>query len=268
MIMLKNIIIPILCLSFLLGGCVTNPITGEEELMLFPEQQDIEIGQKYAPEVEKQLGGRIENQQLQNYINSVGQKIANISHKPYFDYHYVAVKDKSLNAVALPGGYIFITNGMLKNLQSEAQLAGILAHETIHVVARDSTNAMSNQIGIEILFSVAARGSSSRGVLTAADLARQIISLKYSRSDERQADIGGLDYMLKAGYDPYGMAQTMEILQQEQKTRPIEFLSSHPSPENRIEYINDRIGAYYRNLGGLRVGKDDYQKFVLKNLED
>ena len=267
--MFKKLIPSILCLSFcLFSGCVTNPITGEEELMLFPEQQDIAIGQKYAPEVEKQLGGRIEDQKLQNYINSVGQRVANVSHKPYFDYKYVAVKDKSMNAVALPGGYIFITKGMLKNLRSEAQLAAILAHETTHVVARDSSNMMSNQIGIGILLSAVISEGTSRGVSTATDLARQIIGLQYSRKDEREADLGGLEYMVRAGYAPKGMVETMQTLQQEEKTRPIEFLSSHPSPENRIEYINDAIEFYYSDLSDLRAGIEDYQRFVLEKLED
>ncbi len=101
------------CGMHYLAGCAVNPITGEEELMLFPDRQDIDIGKQYAPEVEKELKGRIEDQALQNYIDSVGQKVARISHRPDFDYHFVAVNDKSINAVALPGGYSCCTKGML-----------------------------------------------------------------------------------------------------------------------------------------------------------
>ena len=111
----------ILCLC---AGCAINPITGEEELMLFGEQQDLGIGQKYAPEVEKQMGGRIDNDALQNYMNSVGQKIAAVSHRRSWEYHFAALEHDSLNAFALPGGYVFITKGMLKELTTEAQLAG------------------------------------------------------------------------------------------------------------------------------------------------
>lgn len=110
-------------------GCAINPVTGEEQLMLISEQQDIEIGRKFAPEVEKQMGGRIANESLQNYVDSVGQRIARVSHKPDLEYHFSAVEDKSINAMALPGGYVFITRGMLEKLMTEAQLAGILAHE-------------------------------------------------------------------------------------------------------------------------------------------
>jgi len=102
-------------------GCVLNPITGEEELMLVGLQQDIEIGRKYAPEIEKQMGGRIADEELQNYIDSLGQSIVGVSHNQDFEYHFVALNDKSVNAFALPGGRVFIKKGMLENLTTEAQ---------------------------------------------------------------------------------------------------------------------------------------------------
>jgi predicted Zn-dependent protease len=253
---------------YLCAGCAVNPITGEEELMLFPKEQDIEIGRKYAPEIEKELGGRIADESLQNYIDSVGQKIVRISHRPNWEYHFVAVQDKSLNAAALPGGYIFITKGMLENLETEAQLAAILAHETVHVVARDTLNMMSNQIGISLLLSAVTSGETSRGVLTAADLARTIIGLRYSRKDEREADLGGMDYMVAAGYNPYGMVETMQTLQNQHEVRPIEFLSSHPSPENRIAFLSQRAQTNSSNLESLKIGKEHYHSNVLERLND
>ena len=253
--------------SCLLIGCAVNPITGEEELMLFPESQDIEIGRKYAPELEKQLGGRIDYPSLQNYIDRVGQKIARISHKPDWEYHFVALKDDSLNAFALPGGYIFITKGMLEKLQTEAQLAAILSHETVHIVARDTANAMSNQIGLSLLLSAATSGETSRGVSTATELARLIIGLRYSRKDEREADLGGLDYMVAAGYNPYGMVETMQMLQEQQKVKTIDFLSSHPSPENRVGYLIQEIQLKYHNLTALNIGKENYSRAVLDHLK-
>jgi len=247
-------------------GCAFNPITGQEELMLLPEKQDFEIGRQYAPEIEKELGGKIENEDLQNYIDSVGQKIARISHKPNWEYHYVAVNDKSINASALPGGYIFITKGMLEKLQTEAQLAAILAHETAHVVARDTSNAISNQIGIGLLLAAATSGQSSGAVMTAAELSRRIIGLRYSRQDEREADIAGLDYMVVAGYNPYGIVETMQMLEEQQKERVVEFLSSHPPPENRIAYLTQRIKTKNQNLHGLNIGKEQYCNAVLDRL--
>jgi predicted Zn-dependent protease len=247
-------------------GCAVDPITGEKQLMLFTEEQEIQIGEQYAPQIESQMGGRIQNESMQNYINSVGQSLAKVSHRADWQFHFAALEDKSTNAFALPGGYIFITRGMLENLNSEAQLAGILAHEIVHVVARHSTEQMSKQIGFEILLSAITSEDTSRTVVTMADLTWQIIGLKYSRDDEKEADLAGLDYMVAVGYNPYGMREVMQILQELQKTRIIEFLSTHPSPENRLVYISDKIRIKYFNLDQMKVGSDDYQRIVLNNL--
>ncbi len=250
----------------LFTGCAVNPITGEEELMLLPRNQDIEIGRKYAPEVEKQMGGRIDNPGLQNYINYIGQKVARVSHSPDWEYNFAALKHESVNAFALPGGYIFITRGMLEKLHSEAQLVGVLGHEIGHVVARDSSAAMSREIGITLLLTAVATENASQGVMTVADLASQIVGLKYSRKDERDADLAGMEYTVLAGYDPYGMVETMQMLHEEDNIRPVEFLSTHPSSENRITYLKSRIQTKYYNTAGLKVGKEEYEKFVIQQL--
>lgn len=257
-----------LCFVFsVLAGCFTNPITGKAELMFISEQQDIEIGRKYAPEVEKQMGGRIANQKLQGYIDSVGQKVAGVSHRPDLDYHFVALDHESMNAFALPGGYIFVTRGMLEKLDSEAQLAAVLAHETAHVVARDTAAAMSKDIGISLVLSAVTSEETSRTVLTVADVTNQILALSYSREDEKTADLAGLDYMFAAGYNPYGMVETMQMLQDENEFRPIGFLSTHPNPENRIGYLEEKILLSYFQPERLKSGKEDYKKSVLEELE-
>ena len=254
----------VLCLC---AGCATNPITGEEELMLVPEDQDVALGRKYAPELEKQMGGRIADENLQNYINNVGQKIARISHRSDWEYHFTALNDESVNAFALPGGYIFITKGMLEHIGTEAQLAAILAHETVHVVARDTSNAMSNQIGMSLLLAAVTSEETSQGVMTAANLTQKIIGLRYSRKDEREADLGGLSYMVAAGYNPNGMVETMQMLEDLQKVKTIEFLSSHPSPENRVGYLIQEIQFKYHNLTALNIGKENYSRVVLDHLK-
>jgi len=265
--MAKNLLlITLASAAWLLPGCAVNPLTGKKELMLLSEQQDIAIGEKYAPEVEKQLGGRIPNENLQNYIDNLGRKLAGVSYRRNFRYHYCAVQDKSVNALALPGGYIFITKGMLRNLSSEAQLAAVLAHETAHVVARDTANVMSNEIGINLLLSAVNSDRTAGGVLTAADLTRRILSLKYSRDDERQADLAGMDYMVAAGYNPYAMVEIMQMLQQLNSTAGVEFLSTHPSHTNRIAYLQEKIQRSYSNLAELKTGTQDYRRTVLLQL--
>ncbi|MHC4114188.1 MAG: M48 family metalloprotease [Planctomycetota bacterium] len=253
---------------FFFSGCAVNPLTGEKQFMLLSEEQDAEIGRKYAPEIEKQMGGRIESRKLQNYINRIGQGIARRSHDRPFEYRFAALNDETINAFALPGGYIFITKGMLQKLGTEAQLAGILGHEISHVVTRDTAVLMSREIGINLLLSVVTTEQTSQGVLMATDITRQILGLRYSRKQEHVADIGGMKYMVAAGYSPYGMVETMRMLEQEQKSRPIEFLSSHPPPENRLEYLMERIQEDYFNTAGLKVGKEEYARNVLDELYD
>jgi len=265
--MLRNMLTIFILPAFVLpGGCAVNPVTGEKQLMLVGEDWERQVGRQYSGEVEKQLGGRIENRQLQNYINNVGQKIAAVSHRPGLEFHYTALNHESINAMALPGGYVFITRGMLERLTSEAQLAGVLAHETAHITARHSAAAVSRQMGIDLALSVAGQKVSS----SAMDIARVgagLIGLRYSREQETQADMYGLDYMVKAGYNPYAMVETIEMLQRQNKMRPIEFFSSHPDPANRKANILEHISS---NIypPTLTTGESDYAKFVLANLND
>lgn len=267
--MSKKLTLLILVLSFgFCAGCTVNPITGKQQFMIIPSQQDPAIGKKYAPEVEKQLGGKIANQHLQNYIDNIGQKLVGVSHKPHWQYHFIAVEDKSVNALALPGGYIFITKGMLKELTTEAQLAAVLAHEITHIVARHSSAAMSRKIGIGILLSAVTSEQTSQTVSTVANLTRQILGLRYSRSDEREADLAGLDYLAAAGYDPYAMVEIMKILQSQQSTRPIQFLSTHPAPQNRLTYLIQKIQTKYPNRTGLKIQKEAYHSSILEQLDN
>ncbi len=252
----------VLCL---LPGCATNPVTGKSELMLIPEEQDIEIGKKYAPEIEKQMGGRIPDPAIQEYVSGIGQTIVRISHKPNLQFQFAAVQDKTINAFALPGGFIFVTKGMLESLQTEAQLAGILAHETVHVVARDTANAMSKEIGLDIVLSAVTSDNTS-GVSTVADVSKQILGLRYSRKDEQEADLGGLDYLVAARYNPYAMVETMQILAAQNDQRPIEFLSTHPNPESRITYLQQRIQTRNYIVTSAKIGKDEYRSAILARL--
>lgn len=252
----------------LLAGCAVNPITGQEELMFFSPEEDVKLGRKYGPEIEKELGGRIPDENLQGYINRVGQKIARVCHRPDLAYHFTAVNEESENAIAVPGGYIFITRGLLENLTSEAQLAAILAHEVGHVVARDTMAAMSRQIGMTALVAAAHIGGAPSDVSRAAGFITAVLSLQYSREDEKDADLTGLSYMTQAGYDPHGIVETMQILQDLQTLRPIEFFSTHPNPESRIAYLKEKIAKRYAGLGTLKKGRQEYETTVISRLKD
>jgi predicted Zn-dependent protease len=249
-------------------GCTTNPVTGEEQLALFypSEAQQIQIGTQYAPEIEKQLGGRIESAQLQNYVNYVGQRIANRSHKPNLTFHFTAVNDKMTNAMALPGGYIFITRGMLELLETEDQLAAVLAHESAHVTAEHSAQLMNQQMSISAVISVISSESTPNAAISAAQFGQQMLGLKYSRDFEKQADRIGTDYLARANYSPYAMIDVLSKLEEQSKTRQIEFFSTHPSPENRLALIEQHIhtNGY---AGTPRTSGESYKKKVLDILK-
>ncbi len=261
----RSIILLLISICSILAGCATNPVTGDRQLMLISPRQELEIGRQYAPEVQKQLGGPISNPQIQSYIAGIGAKIARVSHMPDLEFHFTAVNDKSVNAMALPGGYIFITRGMLQNIRTEAQLAAILAHETVHVTARHSAEVMSRQIGLKILLSPVADEKTSQTLVTVAELGTQILTLQFSRTAEHEADIFGLDYMAKAGYNPIAMVELMEILESQNSARSIEFFSTHPSPTNRKEKIRQHI-ASMKPSDELATGQADYKKNVLEKL--
>jgi len=256
-----------LCLAWaVLSGCAVNPVTGEQEMMFFGPEKDVELGRKYAPHIEKELGGRVPDENLQKYVDQIGQRIARVCHRPDLSYHFAVVEEGGTNAFAVPGGYVYITGGLLKELKSEAQLAAILGHEVGHVVARDTMVAMSRQIGATALLAAAAVSDAPSNVVHATAFVTGVLTLQYSREDEKDADFTGLSYMTQAGYDPNGMVQTMEILAELQTYRPIEFFSTHPNPESRIDYLKERIGQRYATMVGLKQGEEEYAERILSPL--
>ncbi|UCD52471.1 MAG: M48 family metalloprotease [Phycisphaerales bacterium] len=254
----------------LVSGCAVNPLTGQEELMFFSEDKDVQLGEKYAPQIEQALGGRFPDENLQDYINTVGQRIARFCHRPDIAYHFTAVDEKQVNAFAVPGGYIFITKGLLEKLDCEAQLAAILGHEIGHVVARDTMAALSRQIGMTALLGAAASvgGSGSGDLMAGTAFVSGVLSLQYSRDDEKAADMVGMAYLVQAGYDPRAAVETMRILQELQSVRPVEFFSTHPNPQNRVAYLEERIERRYGMIGELKMGREDYEQNVLAVLAE
>lgn len=259
----KIIVVCVMLFSYL-AGCATNPVTGKSELQILGQDWEASAGREAAAEVEKEFPSSNINPQLQSYVSSVGQKIAAVSHTPQLNFSFKVIDHNSVNAFALPGGYIFITTGMLKELNTEAQLAGICAHEAIHVTARHAAARISQQTVVNSLFTLVS-SEKTAGAVQIGRIVNNLAQLSFSRKDEREADLYGLDYLVKAGYTPFGMMETMEILQRQSGSRPIEFLSTHPNPENRIGLIQADIHRKgYRASG--RVGKEDYKTNVLNNL--
>ena len=230
---------------------------------MFSAQQDIEVGQQASVEAEKQIL-MMNDTQVDNYLNSLGQRLS--AHAPgyKFPYTFKAVNDRAINAFALPGGHIYINRGVIETADDEAQLAGVMAHETSHVALRHGTNQASKASAAQVPLSLLGGLLGSNSLLAAlaqlgAGFTMNSILLKYSRSDESQADIMGTQILYDSGYDPRAMAQFFEKLQaQSNGKNPMEFFSDHPNPDHRLERVDQEID----NLGGSpRGAKTDSQQF-------
>jgi beta-barrel assembly-enhancing protease len=218
---------------------------------LFTPEQDIQLGKQNAAQAEKQLR-MLNDPRVDTYLNDLGKKLA--GHAPGYKYpfQYKCVNDMAINAFALPGGYIYINRGAIEAADTEAQLAGVMAHETSHVALRHGTNqatkAQLTSVPFAILGSMVG-GNSAEGLLAqlAANFSLNSILLKYSRTDESQADILGTQILYDTGYDPRAMAQFFEKLNAETKGKqPAQFFSDHPNPGNRAERVDEEVDK----LGG------------------
>ena len=199
-----------------LQGCAVNPVTGKSELAFYrmSEQEEIALGRKAFPQAVQQMAGEYDDPQLKQYLSTVGMRLAGVSHRPGLPYTFKVVNDSQPNAFAVPGGNIAITRGLLIDLENEAQLAAVLGHEIGHVTARHSLQNLQRGIllnlGLQIL-SYQASGA-SYGILArqAGQIAGALVDSSYSREEEREADRLGIDYMVKASYNPKGAVQLQE----------------------------------------------------------
>ncbi len=212
---------------------------------LFSKQQEIQLGREVAAEANKKLT-LVRDPQLEGYVRQLGLRLARYSPAPDYPYSFQVVKEKSINAFALPGGPVYLHTGTIAAADNEAQLAGVMAHEIAHVALRHATNnasrAMLAQMPLAILGGAIGSGSVV-GQLAQLGISFGVNSvfLKYSRDAERQADIVGAQIMYDAGYDPEEMARFFEKLQRTERSRSIEFLSDHPNPGNRIELVRSEV---------------------------
>lgn len=243
-----------------------NPVTGEKQHVSLSPDQEIKLGLQSAPEMAAQMGGEIDKsdpryrevERLGNNLTShtVAQK------SPWkFQFHVLA-DDQTVNAFALPGGQIFITLGLLNQLKTEAQLAGVLSHEMGHVIQRHSAEQMAkSQLGQSLIMAVGAGVSDpnnpSYGMQAAAlaSMVNQMIQLRYSREDESEADIWGVKLMEEAGYDPQAMIEVMEILKAAGgSSNQIEMFQTHPNPDLRMRNIREYL-QQHPSEEGLKEGQ-------------
>src|SRR6476659_5127659 len=205
---------PPLALVALLAAfaCATNPATGKRQFNLMSEAQEISAGQEADAQVKKEMG-LYNDPNLQEYVSSIGLKLAQLSERPNLPWHYSVVDVPAINAFALPGGYIYITRGILPFLNDEAQLAGVLGHETGHVTARHAAQQYTRAVGGTV--GLVALGIFVPGARPFGQIAEQglgVLFLKFSREFELQADQLGVRYASRANWDPAGVPDMLATL--------------------------------------------------------
>lgn len=248
------------------AGCSTNPATGKPQLALISEEQEIAMGKEADQQVVQSLG-LYEDQELQSYVNRLGQRLARESERPDLPWTFRVVDDPVVNAFAFPGGYIYVTRGLLSHLTSEAELVSVLGHEIGHVTGRHSVEQMSKQQLAQI--GLVAGMILKPELANYGDLAQTglgLVFLKYGRDDERQADDLGLKYMAREGYDPREMPRVFQTLgrvsQQQGAGRIPGWLSTHPTPENRVQRIESTIAESGRDFSKATVNREAYLRSI------
>ncbi|MGH8593851.1 MAG: M48 family metalloprotease [Gammaproteobacteria bacterium] len=227
------------------GTSSVNPITGEKQRLSLTPEQEIAMGLQTAPQMAAQFGGLSDDVRAKALVKQIGNKLVAQSvatQSPYkYDFHLLG-DSRTVNAFALPGGQMFITEGLLKLLRTEGELAAVLGHEIGHVLARHSAEHLAKQALTQGLVGAVVVGS---GDMSAGQIAQQVgamINMKYGRDDELESDALGIRLVSEAGYDPRAMIGVMEVLARASRgSGQPEMLSTHPNPENRAEKIKAEI---------------------------
>ena len=254
-------------LALALAACATNPVTGKREIALVSQDQEVQMGQQGAQQVVQEIG-LVNDQTLQNYVQQIGAALAAKSERPNLPWSFRVVDDPTPNAFALPGGFIFVTRGLLDLMGNEAELASVLGHEIGHVTARHSVQQMSQQQLAQLALGVGAIISPT--VAQFGDVAAQglgLLFLKYGRDDERQADDLGFRYALTQGYDVREMDDVFRSLQrigESSKQSPLpNWLATHPGEDERIQRIDARLAQVpATQLANAKVGAQEFMQRV------
>jgi predicted Zn-dependent protease len=265
--------ITFLCWGFLvLAGCSVNPATGERSFTAFMSQaEELEVGRREHPKILKAHGGAYSDSHLGAYVRRVGLSLTRVSEIPDLRFSFVVVNDDKINAFALPGGYVYITRGLIALADDEAEMAAVLAHEIGHVTARHSaqrySKAMATNIGLAVLGIVGSAAGVPSGAGNLASLGAQLYLQSYSREQELEADVLGIRYLTRAGYDARAMTRFFHKLEAHKRLEAT--LSGDPKAADRHHVLatHPRTAERIRQAATLarvtpaarpRVGRDDY----------
>lgn len=239
------------------GSRSFNPYTGEDQYVSITPEQEVALGLQAVPQMEAQFGGESNNREAQQLVDEVGNRLvqSSVAQETGYPFEFTVLGDnQTINAFALPGGQVFITEALLSRLETEGQLAGILGHEIGHVVARHGAQRIAQQelaqglTGAFVLATYDPENPNSQNSAYIAQMVNNLITMKFGREDELQSDSIGVDIIADAGYDPRALIRVMEILDEASSGgRPPEFLSTHPDPGNRVATIQAEIDEVFPN---------------------
>ncbi len=277
----RRLLLVILPVAVLVASCARDYVTGKRTISLMSESKEIELGRKADPEIVAQFG-IYDDPKLAAFVDSVGQKLVRVSHRPTLKFTFRLLDSPVVNAFALPGGYVYFTRGIMAYFNTEAEMAGVMGHEIGHVAARHGaeqyTKAQLAGVGLAL-------GSVlSPTIYRLSDLAQTglgLLFLKFSRDDESEADRLGVEYSTRAGYDARSMAhffETINRLSQKSGNNIPTFLSTHPNPVDREKTVaalsaewqkkvpgpkgGTNRARYLHRIDGIVFGEDPRQGFV------
>ncbi|UCG13106.1 MAG: M48 family metalloprotease [Deltaproteobacteria bacterium] len=267
-------------------SCAVDPVTGQPQLMLLSESDEINLGRQTDQGVVQEYGV-YHDQELEEYLNAFLQELAQVSHRPNLPYQLKIVDSQVVNAFAVPGGYVYFTRGILAHLNSEAELIGVMGHELGHITARHSAEQYSRaqlaQIGLGLGMSLS---DSLRPLAGLAEFGVGMLFLKFSRDNERESDDLGVEYATKLGYDASQLASFFDTLERMQESSGQgalpSWFSTHPNPVERSRTVERKAkewqqqlgvkdakvdrGEYLKRIDGLVFGEDPRQGLVDNNV--
>jgi beta-barrel assembly-enhancing protease len=271
-------IVPLLVFAAaLIASCQIDPLTGEKTFVLHSYEEEKAMGDEAVQPILAELGGLYPHAPSQAYLEEVGQKIVKAGRTrlkgeaqfPDWEFKFYLVNTSMINAFALPGGHVFVTRGILNRINDEAELAGLLGHEVTHVFARHGVERMTEMTLMLVPLALLASFEETQGVAVVGIVAVQLLTMSYGRADEEESDHFGMRFAARAGYHPAGVIGVMQMLKDvtdEAGGGPPEFLSTHPDPGNRVQYLNEQLkkeyadadkGKYVRNAAEFTTAMVD-----------